>query len=61
MNLSAKQKQTHRNREQIMVGKVVGRARQGPGVWSWQMQTVTFALDKQKGLNVQGAMVNILW
>ena len=35
MNLSAKQKQTHRNREQIMVGKVVGRARQGPGVWSW--------------------------
>ena len=34
MNLSTKQKQTHRHREQIVVAKEeVGRERDGLGVW----------------------------
>ena len=25
----------------------------GVGVWGWQMQTITFRMDKQQGPNVQ--------
>ena len=53
MNLSRKQKQTHRHREQTYGCQGgAGRERDGLGVWGWQIQTVTFRMDKQ-GLNVQ--------
>ena len=49
MNLSTKQKQTHRQREQTcgcqMGGKGGGVG--WTGVCGWQMQTVTFRKDKQ--------------
>ena len=30
-----------------------GRKRDGLGVWGWQMQTITFRMDKQQGPTVQ--------
>ena len=30
-----------------------GRDRDGLGVWGWQMQNITFRMDKQQGPNVQ--------
>ena len=49
MNLSSKQKQTHRHREQICgcQGGVGGGDRDGLEAWGWQMQTITFRMDKQ--------------
>ena len=54
MNLSAKQKQTHRHKEQTC-GCQGGREweRDGLGVWDWQMQTVIQRMDKQQGPTVQ--------
>ena len=48
MNLSTKQKQSHRHGEQTCGYQ--GEARRewdGLGVWGWWMQTITFRLDKQ--------------
>ena len=47
-NLSTKQKQTHRHREQSC-GCQGGGVREwdGWGVWGWWMQTITFRMDKQ--------------
>ena len=39
MNLSTKQKQTHRHREQTC-GCQGGLGRDGVGVWYYQMQTI---------------------
>ena len=55
MNLSTKQKQTHSHREQThkhkeqTCGSLGGKGREwdGWGVWGWQMQTITFRIDKQ--------------
>ena len=44
MNLSVKQKQTHRHREQSCVG-----GREGLGVWNQQMQTIIHRMGKQQG------------
>ena len=41
MNLSTKQKQTHRQREETCGSQGgAGRERGGLGVWGWEMQTV---------------------
>ena len=43
MNLSVKQKQTHRHREQTVVAKGAGgRGTDGVGVWDQQMQTIMY-------------------
>ena len=49
MNLSMKQKQTHRHREQTC-GCQGGR--DGLGVWDEQMQTNIYRMDKQQGPTV---------
>ena len=51
MNLSTKQKLTHRHREQTCGCQGVwGGGKDGVGVWGWQMQTITFIrMDKQQG------------
>ena len=47
MNQSTK-KETHRPREEIVVGKGKERGEwAGLGVWGQQMQTITFRMDKQ--------------
>ena len=48
MNLSTKQKKTHRYREQIC-GCQGGEVREWGGleIWDQQMQTSTFRIDKQ--------------
>ena len=51
MNISTKQKQTHRHREQTVVAKGLGR--EGLGVWDQQMQTSVYRMDKQQGPTVQ--------
>ena len=50
MNLSAKQKQTQRHREQTCsIAKEEGKqGRVGLGVWDRQMQTITYRMDKQQ-------------
>ena len=59
MNLSTKQKQTHRHRDQTCgcqggggkgEGWEGGRERDGWGIW--QIQTITFRMDKQQGPTV---------
>ena len=53
MNLSAKQKQTHRLREWSYGyhgGREGGRDRLG--VWDWQVHTAVFKIDKQQGPTV---------
>ena len=52
MNLSMKQKQTHRHREQTC-GCQRGVGRDGLGVQGQQMQTGVYRMDKQQGPNVQ--------
>ena len=48
MNLSAKQKQTHKHKKQTS-GCQGGQGREweGLGVWDQWMQTITFRMDKQ--------------
>ena len=54
MNLPTKQKQTYGHREQIYVCQGGGERKwDGLGVWGWQMQTVTFRMDKQGGPAVE--------
>ena len=48
MNLSMKQKQTHRHREQTCGSQVGGGwGRDGVGVWGEQMQPITYRMNKQ--------------
>ena len=48
MNVSMKQKQTHRHGEQTSGCPGGGRwERDGGGVWDQQMQTITYRMDKQ--------------
>ena len=35
----------------FVVAKGWGRERVGLGVWGWEMQTITFRMDKQQGPN----------
>ena len=53
MNLSMKQKQTHRHREQTC-GCQGGRGwgRDGLGVWNEQLQIIIYRMDKQQGPTV---------
>ena len=54
MNLSMKQKQTHRPREQTWgCPGGEGRGRKQTGVWGQQMQTIMHKMDKQQGSAVQ--------
>ena len=56
MNLSTKQKQNNRHREQTcgcQGREWVGWGRDGLGVWDQQMQTTIYRMDKQQGPNVQ--------
>ena len=49
MNLSTK-KNKFIHMENRLVGKGGGaREQDGLGVWGWQMQTITFRMDKQQG------------
>ena len=50
MNLSMKQKQTHRHREQT--GGCKGGVGGGLGVWDYQMQTIIYRMDEQQGPTV---------
>ena len=53
MNLSMKQKQTHRHRKQNVVAKGErGWGRDGLGDWDYQMQTIMYRKDKQQGPTV---------
>ena len=53
MNISMKQKQTHRYREHTCGCQGGGRwGRGGLGVWDWQMQTIIYKMDKQQGPTV---------
>ena len=55
INLSIKQKETHRHREQTGDAKGErGRERDGLEVWSWQMQTITFRMDEQQSPPAEG-------
>ena len=53
INLSTKQKKTHRHREQICgcQGGVVW-VRTGLEVWDQQMQAIIYRIDNQQGPNV---------
>ena len=54
MNLSTKQKQTHRHRENTCGYQGGGkREKDGQGSWGQYVQTVPFRIDKQGGLGVQ--------
>ena len=54
MNLSVKQKQTHKHREQICgCQEGGGQGRDGVGGWDQQMQTIIYKMDKQQGPSVQ--------
>ena len=54
MNLSTKQKQTHRHREQTCGYQGGGEwERDGLGVWDQQMQTIIHKMEKQQGPTVQ--------
>ena len=45
-NLSAKQKQTHRYREQTCGCQGAGRREwDGLGIWGWYMQAITLRMD----------------
>ena len=50
MNLSAKQKKTHRHREQSCSCHRWGQG--VVGFWGEEMQTITFRMDKQWGPTV---------
>ena len=53
MNVSTKQKQTHRHREETFSCPGAGeREWDGLGVWGQQMQTIIYIMDKQQGLTV---------
>ena len=48
INLSSKQKQTHRRREQICgCQRGGGRKSDGQGIGGWWMHRITFRMDKQ--------------
>ena len=49
MNLSMKQKGTHRENRSVVAKGKAGLGRDGLGVWGWQMQTITQRMDKQQG------------
>ena len=51
MNISTKQKQTHRHRNRLEVGRVGWG--DGEGVWGQQMQTIIYRMDKQQGPPVE--------
>ena len=61
--LSTKQKQTRRQGDQTCDCQVEEmREQDGLGVWSWQMQTITFRMDKQQGPTVcHGELYSISW
>ena len=50
LNLSTRQKQSHRHREQTC--EQSGEGKDGLGVWGWQMQTIIYRMDKQQGPTV---------
>ena len=48
INLSTKKKQTHRpQRTDLWLQSGSGREWDGQGIWGWQVQTITFRMDKQ--------------
>ena len=54
MSLSTKQQQNHRNKEQTVIASGEGgRKWDGWGVWGWQVQIITFRMDKQGDPAVQ--------
>ena len=54
MNLSTKQKETHRHREQTCgCHGGGGREWDGWGVWGWYVQTIKFRMEKQWGASSQ--------
>ena len=53
MNLSTKQKQTHRHREQPCGCQDGVVRRDGLGILGQQMQTIIYRMDKQQGPTVQ--------
>ena len=53
MNLSIEQKQPHRLREQTCGYQELGKEWEELGIWSQQMQSITFRMDKQCGPAVQ--------
>ena len=56
MNLSTKQKQTHRHVEQSCGSWRRRQRRDGLRVWGKQIQTITYRVDKQQGDYIQYPM-----
>ena len=52
MNLSIKQKQTHRHGEETCFQGEGGWGREGLEVWGQHMQTSIYRMDKQQGPTV---------
>ena len=53
MNISMKQKQTHRHREQTCGCQGGGGREDKLGVWDQQIQTTIYKVDKRQGPTVQ--------
>ena len=53
MNLSTKQKKTHRYREQTCGCQVGWWQREGLGVWGQQMKATMYRMDRQQSPTVQ--------
>ena len=53
MDLSTKQKQTDIENRLVAASGLGGGERDGLGDWGWQMQAITFKMDKQQGPTVQ--------
>ena len=61
MNLSTKKNKFINMENRLLAKGQEGREQDGLGVWDWQMQTITFRMDKQQGPPVQhGTIFNIL-
>ena len=62
MILSTKQKQIMDMESRLVVAGGERREWDGQGVWGWQMQTLTFGMDKQWGPTVQHReLCTIFW
>ena len=53
MNLSTKKNKVINMENRLLAKGQEGREQDGLGVWDWQMQTITFRMDKQQGPNPQ--------
>ena len=60
MNLSTKQKQTLKQRADLVAKVEEGLGRDGLGGWAYQMQTITYRMGKQQDPTVYQVELHIL-